>query len=246
MIELLTAFQFLTIFPALVRRPFTARELGRSVGWYPLVGLALGGIYAGLSALWADNLPATLMAVLLLVVGVISTRALHLDGWMDTCDGLFGGFTPERRLEIMRDSRVGAFGVAGGVLLLLTKFTLLTELAGSPASLALFPVVGRWAITLAMVWFPYARPTGMGRDLKDNARWPQFLMATLITLAAVYYLVGWWGILILIGFAQVVVAWLFFVTSKIPGLTGDIYGATCELAEVLMMIMLLIRMGVIG
>lgn len=242
MIELLAAFQFLTSIPPLIKRPFTAQELGRSVGWYSLVGLALGGIYAGLAALTGGVLSPVLIAVILLIISVVGTRALHLDGWMDTCDGLFGGFTAERRLEIMRDSRVGAFGVAGGVLLLLIKFALLTELSGHLPALLLFPVAGRWAITLALVGFPYARQTGMGRDLKDHARWPQFTLATGIAALAIILAVGWWGLALLAGVGLAMLLWLLFVRTKIPGLTGDIYGATCELAEVLTLFALLMIM----
>ena len=117
MIPVLTAFQFLTIFPAVIRRAFTAEELGQAVGFFPLVGLAVGGILYGLEFALRLLFPMPLVAVMIVSVWLLLTRALHFDGFLDMCDGLFGGFTPERRLEIMRDSRVGAFGVAGGGLL---------------------------------------------------------------------------------------------------------------------------------
>ena len=125
MVEILAALQFLTIFPPVIKRPFTIQELGRSAGFYPLVGLLLGGLMAGGYWLLGMVFPVPIVLVLVLVVWVTFTRALHVDGFMDCCDGLFGGFTPERRLEIMRDSRVGAFGVVGGALLVLAKYTFL-------------------------------------------------------------------------------------------------------------------------
>ena len=239
MVELLAALQFLTIFPPVIKRPFTSQELGRSVGFYPLVGLALGGVLVGLAVLLALAFPPAVAAALLAATWVVSTRALHMDGFMDTCDGLFGGFTPERRLEIMRDSRVGAFGVLGGALLVLIKFVLLAQLVANfdfPA-LLLTPMIGRWVMTLAIVWFPYGRTSGMGREIKDNAGPPQFALATLTMLLAAF-LAGSWISLAAAGVAAVVVVlWLKFVGAKIPGLTGDIYGATCEIAEVLVMLL---------
>ena len=91
---------------------------------------------------------------------VLVTGALHLDGFLDSCDGLFGGHTPEARLRIMRDERAGAFAVIGGILLMLLKYA---ALAGNPhriAALILAPVVGRWGMAVAVVAFPYGRPRG--------------------------------------------------------------------------------------
>jgi len=171
MISLLTAFQFLTTFPAVIRRAFTTRELGRAVGYFPLVGLALGGVLYGLGSGLELIFPAHVVAVFILAIWLLLTRALHFDGFLDTCDGLFGGFTPERRLEIMRDSRVGAFGVAGGGLLLLAKYVAIISLPHL-TGLLLAPVMGRWVLSIAIFAYPYARDKGMGRDMKDNVRWP--------------------------------------------------------------------------
>ena len=128
MVSLLAAFQFLTTFPAVIRRAVTAQDLGRAVGHFPLVGLALGGVLYGLGSGLQLIFPTQVVAIFILGAWLLLTRALHFDGFLDTCDGLFGGFTFERRLEIMRDSRVGAFGVAGGVLLLLAKYAAIVSL----------------------------------------------------------------------------------------------------------------------
>src|SRR6185503_1772886 len=154
MIPLLTAFQFLTIFPAVIRRVFTAAELGRAVGFFPFVGLALGGIFYGMEIGLRLIFPPPLVAVLILAGGRLLTRGLHFDGFLDSCDGLFGGFTPERRLEIMRDSRVGAFGVAGGGLLLLAKYAAILSLT-HVSGLLLAPILGRWALSIAVFGYPY-------------------------------------------------------------------------------------------
>jgi len=236
MISLLAAFQFLTTIPAVVRRAFTAGELGRAVGYFPLVGLALGGILYGLASALRLIFPVQVVAVILLAAWLLLTRALHFDGFLDTCDGLFGGFTPERRLEIMRDSRVGAFGVAGGGLLLLAKYAALVSLP-QLSGLVLAPVLGRWVLSMAIFAYPYAREKGLGRDMKDNARWPQVILATVVSVLAACLFAGWTGLL---AFALAgVVLWLGagFTLRRIPGLTGDSYGALCEMAELAVLLL---------
>lgn len=237
MVSLLAAFQFLTIFPALIRRPFTARELGTATGWYPLVGLALGGVLTGLQVVSASVVPALVSAGVVLSAWVVLTRALHYDGFVDTCDALFGGFTPERRLEIMRDSRIGAFGHAGGTLLLLLKFAALASPAGSLPGLLLAPVFGRWGLTLALYGFPYARERGLGRDVKDNVRWTQAALASLIALVSAWLAGGVLGLALAGVSALAVLAGAWYIRRLIPGLTGDSYGALCESLELLALLL---------
>ena len=242
MISLLAAFQFLTIFPAAVRRIFTPQELGRAVGYFPLVGLALGGVLYGLGSGLHLIFSTQVVTVFILAAWLLFTRALHFDGFLDTCDGLFGGFTPERRLKIMRDSRVGAFGVAGGGLLLLAKYAALISLPHL-SGLWLAPVMGRWALSIAIFAYPYAREKGLGRDMKDNVRWSQIIISTTITLLATWLFARWTGLLAF--FIAGVVLWLGagFILRRIPGLTGDSYGALCEMVE--LAVLLLYTAGVI-
>jgi len=236
MLSLLTAFQFLTTFPAVIRRTFTAGELGRAVGFFPVVGLALGGVFYGLVSGLRLIFPSQVVAVFVLAAWLLLTRALHFDGFLDTCDGLFGGFTPERRLEIMRDSRVGAFGVAGGGLLLLAKYAAIVSLPHL-SGLVLAPVLGRWVLSIAIFAYPYAREKGLGRDMKDNVRWPQVLLATLISLLAAWLFAGWTGLLAFALAGTVVWLGAGFILRRIPGLTGDSYGALCELAELAVLLL---------
>lgn len=236
MISLLTAFQFLTTFPAIIRRAFTPQELGRAVGYFPLVGLVLGGIFYGMVYGLHLLFPTPVVAIFILAAWLLLTRALHFDGFLDTCDGLFGGFTPERRLEIMRDSRVGAFGVAGGGLLLLAKYAAIISLPHL-SGLLLAPVIGRWVLSIAIFAYPYAREKGLGRDMKDNVRWPQVIISTAITVLATALFAGWTGLLTVV--LAGVVLWLGagFILHQIPGLTGDSYGALCELTELAVLLL---------
>ena len=118
-----------------------------------LLGLMLLGLERGCREVFPEFLSAAILLASLVAV----TRGLHLDGFMDTCDGLFGGYTRQRRLEIMRDSQVGAFGIAGAVSLLLLKYGALVSLLGlaEPGmewALLLFPMVSRWAMVVPFCW----------------------------------------------------------------------------------------------
>ncbi|MCP4167422.1 MAG: adenosylcobinamide-GDP ribazoletransferase [Chloroflexi bacterium] len=226
------AFQFLTLAPPLIRRPFTMGELGRSVGYYPLVGAVLGLILAALSWGLGFFFSPLLVAALVLASWIGLTGALHFDGFLDTCDGLFGGRTPEKRMEIMRDHRVGAYAVAGGGALLLIKFSTLAGSIDLVPALILAPTLGRWAMSMAIVLFPYGREAGLGRAMKDQAGQRDLILATAITAL----------VALLSGHVLSAIAWLAailvlfvvarFTLGRIPGLTGDIYGTLCELTEV--------------
>ena len=242
---LLAALQFLTIAPPVVRRPFTVVEMGRAVGYFPLVGALLGGLLAELDRGLEGILPDGVSTALVLTAWVAITGALHLDGFLDACDGLFGGHTPESRLEILRDVHVGAFGVVGAVMLLLIKLAALVSLPVSRhiAALLLAPTLGRWGMTLAVVFFPYARPEGLGRAMKDHAGWREVALATVTGLAVAWFAGGWLG-LVALGLAGAT-TWAVarFVLARLPGLTGDVYGAISETVEVVILLLFAAGIG---
>lgn len=227
----LTALQFLTLVPPLVRRPFNPQELGRAVGFFPLVGTLLGALLLGLDRVISPSLPTHLTSALLLTTWVVATGALHIDGFLDSLDGLFGGYTPERRLEIMHDEAVGAFGLTGGVLLLLLKLAVLSALPDRRPALLVAPTLARWGISASIFIFSYARDQGLGRVLKNETRWPQAALATLSALAVAWLASGPVGRIALGAAALLCLAATRLALSRIPGLTGDIYGAVGELLE---------------
>lgn len=232
----LAALQFLTVVPPIVRRPFMADELGAAVGYFPLVGALLGATLAiaatGLSLIF----PWTVAAALVLAAWVAFTGALHLDGLLDTCDGLLGGATPDDRLRILRDESVGAFALAGGVVTLLLKYVSLAALPNPVAALVLAPTLGRWAMALEIVSFPYAHAEGLGRAMNDHAGWRAFALATAFAFGTAWLAGGLVGLVA--GALVAGLAWTIarFALARIPGLTGDVYGATCELAEVVVLL----------
>jgi adenosylcobinamide-GDP ribazoletransferase len=228
---LLAALQFLTVIP--VKRSFSAEQIGRSTSYFPVVGIIIGLILAVLNYLLGLVLPASVVNVLLVASMVLLSGALHLDGLVDTCDGIAGHGTPEERWQVMHDSRAGGFGVIGAALLLLVKFVSLDSV---PQSLTMFtlvvaPVISRWTMVYAIFVYPYAQPSGLGKVFKQATGGWQFTMATLITVALSVGLFKLAGLVILFIVWLFVLAIAFYLKRKFAGLTGDTYGAINELAE---------------
>ncbi|MCM3699876.1 adenosylcobinamide-GDP ribazoletransferase [Paenibacillus macerans] len=158
----LAAFLFLTRFPVRAELDFTPELLRRSARYYPLVGAAVGLSAWTAAILSSWLLPPLPAAVLALIVWVWVSGGLHLDGWMDTADGLLSYRPREKMLEIMKDSRVGAMGVLACVLLLMLKASLLASLLQggawqTGAALLTAPIWSRWFMTRAMRLWPDAR-----------------------------------------------------------------------------------------
>jgi len=228
----LAALQFLTIIP--VKRTFSVEQIGRATGYFPLVGIIIGAILAGLDYLLVLVLPPALVSVLLVSAMVVLSGALHLDGVVDTCDGLAIHGTPEERWEVMHDSRAGGFGVIGAALCLLVKFVSLNSVPQTWMTFTLLtaPAISRWTMVYAIFACPYARPSGLGKAFKQATGWQQFLMATLVTVVLATSLFRLAGLVILF------ITWLLsaaaarYLKRKFAGLTGDTYGAINEIAEV--------------
>jgi adenosylcobinamide-GDP ribazoletransferase len=236
MIPIIAAFQFLTIFPTVIKRMFTSEEMGRAAGFFPLVGVVLGALLYGVNYAARLFLPDSVSAALTLFAWIMFTRAFHVDGFMDTCDGLFGGWTPERRLEIMKDSRMGAFGSVGGMLVLITEYAALTSPINFFAALMLAATLGRWASPLVIYAFPYAREDGLGIEMKRNVGIREVMIATLIAGVASWFILGWLGFAFMLGAAVVAFLTALYAMRLLPGLTGDIYGTVTTLVEMLTLV----------
>jgi adenosylcobinamide-GDP ribazoletransferase len=232
------ALQFLTIFP--IRLKASTQALRRSIAYFPLVGLLIGGIIYGLDRLLTLAFPISLVNILLIIALAAMTRALHLDGFIDTCDGLAGGHSPDERLKIMRDSRVGGFGVVGGCLLILLQYVALTVVPHEHrmAALLLMPTIARWTMVYAIFAFPYAREQGMGKIFQEGTNWPWLAMASAITLASCLGLMGLNGLAVMAAAMLVALLVANWLSGKLGGLTGDAYGAINELVEVSVLILI--------
>lgn len=241
---LLSALHFLTTIPLLPERPYSDDEFGKAVGFFPLVGLIIGGILVLIQFLLSMVFPETVIAAALIVSWLAITGALHLDGLLDSFDGLLGGRDKISRLEIMKDERIGAFGFAAGVSLILVKFSVLSSLVDTPMSitgLILAPTLGRWSLTLAISFYPYVREHGLGRSIKDKSTWQQIVLATGTSILVAFFICHWMGLAIMLAVALVVWLCARFSMKRISGLTGDIYGAICEITELVVLLLLVIQ-----
>jgi len=247
----LAALRFLTIIPIPWRREVSPEELGRSAAYFPLIGLIIGLFLAGWHWLLGLLLPRAVVDVLVIVSLVVISGALHLDGFIDTCDGIAGHKSVEDRWRVMHDSRAGGFGVVGVACLLLVKYLSLNNLPEPLllVTLALMPVLSRWAMAYAIFAYPYARPAGLGKAFKQGTRWPRFTVATVITFVVAVVLGLLFGsfapLATMLGIWFLVLAMATYLKSKFSGLTGDTYGAINEVAEVgvLIIILVLYRVG---
>ncbi|BAF59494.1 MAG: adenosylcobinamide-GDP ribazoletransferase [Pelotomaculum sp.] len=211
---------------------------GRATAYFPLVGLFLGTVLAAL--LWAAKwlFPAQVQASLLIAGMVVLTGGMHLDGFMDSLDGLFGGRSREKKLEIMRDSRAGSFGVIGVFSLLILKYSLFLEMPEQTLMrvLPVVPALSRWGISLAVSAFPYARQEGLGKVYAAFSGLRELILATVIAAVAAGAALGPQG-LWLMGLGGVITCLLGQrICRELGGLTGDIYGFICELLEVLLLL----------
>jgi adenosylcobinamide-GDP ribazoletransferase len=242
---LLAAIKFLTSLPLPGKSELSPEAMGRSTAYFPIVGLVIGGILAGLNWLLGLLLPPPVVSALVLAALVILTGAMHLDGFIDTCDGLGGHKPAEERWKVMHDSRAGAFGIVGAVMLLLVKYVSLLNLppALATAALLFMPVVSRWAIVYSIFAYPYARPSGLGSAFKQATRWPQFTVATVITVAvaaALYTLCKFTPLLLVAIVLMITAIFAAYLKRRFAGLTGDTYGAINEVAEVTVLIFVIV------
>ncbi len=223
--DFFTALALLTIAP--VR--FGEKISARAYAYFPLVGLLIGVVLVAAQFLLTRALPNLIAAALVVTLWGALTGALHLDGFSDACDGLFATTTRERRLEILRDVHLGAFGATGLILLLIVKFAAVASTT-SFAPFWLAPILGRWAMVYA-VTFPLARNEGMAALFRAGLTRRVVFAATLCT-ALVAALWGAFGVIafgIAFGIATGIAR---LAQNRLGGLTGDIYGMICESVEV--------------
>ncbi len=233
------AVQFLTLCPIPPGLVLARDDLSRGAWAFPLVGLALGGILVALDWGLERLFPEPVVTLLLVVAWVGVTGGLHLDGLADTLDGLGGGWGREESLAIMRDTRLGSYGVVGIALsLMLIAGALLALPRIRATALLLAPTLGRLTPLLFARLCPPARPDGLGFTFVHGLSWKGLLGGLGIAAALTLWLLGWWGFVLL--------AWLFSVTAllaryfirRLGGVTGDVLGASVAGAELLTLLFL--------
>lgn len=232
------ALQFLTRLQVYPNIEVNEKKLGESMVYFPLVGLTMGGILAFFVYLSSHFFSPLIVSALLIALEVYLSGGLHLDGFMDTIDGLFSGRSKERALEIMRDSRVGANSVTALACLFLLKLSVLTDFPkeGLIPTLVLMPSLGRLTQIIGVVCFPYLRKEGMARSFNDYTGKKELLIAVVLSLIICLSTAKLAG-LIFLG-VTLILSWVLgsYVTSKLDGLTGDVYGAISEITEIVILL----------
>jgi adenosylcobinamide-GDP ribazoletransferase len=248
-ISFFEAVRFLTVIPLPFMPPMTGdtyeQTIARSMRWFPLVGLLIGGIAAAVGwaagQVWGDGVRVVLMVV---VVGIV-TAGLHLDGLSDTFDAVVSWRPRERKLEIMKDSRIGAMGALALIAVIALKIAFLLATGEQFwRAMLLACMLGRWADLYGIFRFPAAREGGLGKSFREFIRRRDFVFATALMLVFTIAIVivgqdmSQWRDWLMRG--SVTLALVLAVThvlcvrwvKSLGGLTGDTYGALCEIGEV--------------
>lgn len=239
------AIGFLTIFPLRSRDNFLPGDMGRAAGWFPFIGALLGFIVAATTYGFQKIFPPLLAAACSTAIWIVITGGLHLDGLADSCDGLLNASNRERRLEIMKDPRLGTFGGLGLILTVMLKFVCLYSLPvnGTWVILPLAAGTSRWLLLWAGRQ-PLARPGGMGADFAEGLEKKGFFQGSFfiaILAALAIYQTGWIA-LVAIAITHLFAWWIFTTAKKrLGGVTGDIYGMLVELSELVILLIFCIR-----
>ena len=246
------AVRFLTLIP-LPFMPATTGDnyeqtIARSMVWFPAVGLLIGGLASAIGLIagvvWTELVRAVMIVV---VIGII-TSGLHLDGLSDTFDAVMSWRSRERKLEIMKDSRIGAMGAIALVVIIALKIAFITA-AGTSwwRAVLISTTLGRWADIYGIFVFPSAREGGLGRNFRDFIQRDAFVFATvqamviLLVVALIGQPLSLWPVLLVRDAIMLIVLFVAnhtlcaWWTRSLGGLTGDTYGALCEISEVVVL-----------
>lgn len=236
----LTAVQFFTRIPVPASVGHSAEQLDGSTRYFPLVGIVVGTAASAVLALAALRLPISVAVLLSMLTSVMITGAFHEDGLADSADGLFGGWTVQDRLRIMKDSSSGVFGVLALILVLGLKYESLCAL-GWPAAIGalLFAhALSRCCAVWVMQLLPYVREdeTSRAKPIARSVSTASLIVANLTALLPAALLAWWWRnpLAVIAGAAGAGLALWFMLgqlRGKLGGYTGDGLGATQQLSE---------------
>jgi adenosylcobinamide-GDP ribazoletransferase len=233
-----TALGFLTTIPSPYQNLSGMEELGKAAGWFPLVGAVIGELVALIYLGLARFFPETVRAVMSVGAWVYLTGGLHLDGLADSFDGLLNSSSSERRLEIMKDPRLGAFGALGLILVIIFKINVLTALPVYFTLLAipLAASTARWLLLFAARQ-PTARPGGLGAAFRPELGWLGWIISAVVPLGLAV-LCGWRGIAALFIGSVCTAAIIRLARIRLGGLTGDVFGLIVESVEAVILLVL--------
>ena len=239
--RLTIAVQFLTVFPLSTKHRFDEIDLGRSMVYFPLVGLCIGFFLVCIRIPLSLYLPTAVSDALLIAFLIVITGAIHLDALADTADGIFSGKDRNGKLEIMKDSAVGAMGVVSIVMIIVLKYAALVALSAAlkNKALLLMPMLGRWTQVVVAYCSEYAGLSkGLGFPFTNHVTLMILTLTALMSSIAAFYLLSLPGIIIVGIVGVTALFYSLFFKWLLGGVTGDVLGASTELTEVLILILI--------
>jgi adenosylcobinamide-GDP ribazoletransferase len=239
--QFIILIQFMTRIPIPIKVEYSEKKLGKSIKFFPLVGLIIGLIlYFSnfLITVYLKNIfyNKVIIAVLIIIIEILAVGIIHIDGLADTFDGLFSYAKKEKMLEIMKDSRIGTNGTVVLILYFITKITIISEIITiNPKYLIIFPIVARLSTSVNAGLSDYARKSGMSNAIISENGIFEVIFSLILTNALVFLIIGTKGGIALFIALLFIILFMFNVRKKIGGITGDTMGASLELTSILVL-----------
>ena len=239
--QFIILIQFMTRIPIPLKISYSEKKFGKSIKFFPLVGLIIGLIlyFANfLIIVYLKNIfyNKTIIAIFLIILEILIVGIIHIDGLADTFDGLFSYAKKEKMLEIMKDSRIGTNGAVVLILYFITKTVLISEIiTTNPKYLIIFPIIARLSTPVNAGLSNYARKSGMSNAIISENGIFEVIFSLALSIILVFYIIGIEGIItIFIAFIFIII-FMLNVRKKIDGITGDTMGASLELTSILVL-----------
>lgn len=228
----LLALQFLTVIPVRIKNQTSESDCQRSLNYYALTGGIIGTILGGIGY-ELYFLSSSLAAAATVITEILITGGLHVDGFADSCDGLYGDKPKDERLKIMRDSRIGAMGMMGITCLLLLKYVLIMNIPHKLIipSLICMGVFSRFCLIFAGLISSYARENGKAKFVFCHAGKKEVLSNLILTLGIFLLFYQSNGIILFLSLTAVIYITVQWIKHKLNGMTGDTLGMVNEIAE---------------
>jgi adenosylcobinamide-GDP ribazoletransferase len=247
MSSFLLSLQFLTTLPLKITN-FSEKKMAWALVYFPIVGLFLGLVLIGLNTLLSIlGVSSSVSNIILVVVLIVLTGGMHLDGLADTADAFLSGKAKEEMLKIMRDSHIGVMGVLALISVILLKIGLLSSVSPAlkPPALMLMCVLSRWSVVLIMYLFPYARQDGKAKLFIQGMNLKVLILSAIVVIICSYFIWFIGGLVVLLIVALCAYLIGKAANCKIGGVTGDTLGATIELMEITVLLTICIAQGLI-
>jgi adenosylcobinamide-GDP ribazoletransferase len=239
--QFIILIQFMTRIPIPLKISYSEKKFGKSIKFFPLVGLIIGLIlyFANfLIIVYLKNIfyNKTIIAIFLIILEILIVGIIHIDGLADTFDGLFSYAKKEKMLEIMKDSRIGTNGAVVLILYFITKTVLISEIiTTNPKYLIIFPIIARLSTPVNAGLSNYARKSGMSNAIISENGIFEAIFSLALSIILVFYIIDIKGIItIFIAFIFIII-FMLNVRKKIDGITGDTMGASLELTSILVL-----------